>query len=288
MNLIIKKTTKRIYLVFRLWSLDVVIGSLAVGGYFVHIFEVSMPKWWWVILPLSVWIIYTTDHLLDGLKTKNINAAIYRHQYHYKNKKLFVKAIISAIIIDILMVIIFLPEKLILRGIVLSFFVAAYLFTVHFINKKRFFYYQKEFVIATVYTIGIILGPITISNKSLTSWQFILVAGIALLTWAEGLLAAWFDYDNDIHDGHVSFATVKGKKTTKYFILFINIFIFVLLKINVLLITNYTQFFAIIIEALMNLILLIMLLSHEKFKYNDRYRILGEMVFWIPGIMIFF
>jgi hypothetical protein len=37
----------------------------------------------------------------------------------------------------------------------------------------------------------------------------------------------------------------------------------------------------------MNLVLLLMILNPAVMAKNERYRILGEMIFWLPGILFF-
>jgi 4-hydroxybenzoate polyprenyltransferase len=109
---------------------------------------------------------------------------------------------------------------------------------------------------------------------------------MVMLAWAEGILASWFDYENDIHDGHRSFTTTFGRKNTRHLLITLHIAIFILLKINLLFTVNLFQFFAIIIEVLMNTALLLMLMLPKSMKINDRYRIFGEMVFWLPGLIL--
>ena len=278
---------KKFYLLFRLWSLDVVLGSLAIGVFFTKILNVNMPLWWWFVLPVSVWIIYTADHLLDGFKTEGSDTAIHRHFYHYKNKKRMLIAMTVAVVANILLVSVFASPKIVFRGLALGFIVGLYFLLVHYFKNFRYFFYQKELVIAVIYISGILLGPLTVSNKPLLTWQIIIILVLVLLAWAEGIMASWFDFENDIHDNHISFTTVFGKQKTRYFLIALHILIFVILKINIFFITDIKAFISIIIPAIMNLLLLLILLNPEKMEINDRFRIAGEMVFWIPIIILF-
>lgn len=277
----------KIYLLFRVWSLDVVLGTLMVGAFIVKLLDVSPTPWWWLILASTVWIIYTTDHLLDGYKGKNRQAVIYRHNYHFKHKMvLFILMIVlSGITLGI--GITFLHSEIVMKGILLFAVILLYFLIVHFIQKQNHFFNQKELLIALAYIAGITLAPMVWNNNPLTTHQIITMIVLVLLAWAEGVLASWFDYENDLHDGHSSFTTTFGKNNTRYFLIALHIIIFLLLKVNIFFTDNWIQFGSIIIEAFMNLGLLLMLLNPRIMEKNERYRIFGEMIFWLPGIIIF-
>ena len=55
---------------FQAFSLDVVIGALAVGLFAIKLLLVRPNPWWWLVLALSVWVVYTADHLIDGFQQK--------------------------------------------------------------------------------------------------------------------------------------------------------------------------------------------------------------------------
>jgi hypothetical protein len=277
----------KIYLLFRVWSLDVVLGTLMVGAFIVELLDVSPSPWWWFILASTVWIIYTTDHLLDGYKGKNTQPVIYRHNYHFKHKLvLFIMMIVlSGITLGV--GITCLHAEIVLKGILLFTIILLYFLIVHFIQKQNHFFNQKELLIALAYIAGITLAPMVWNNNPLTTHQIITIIVLVLLAWAEGVLASWFDYNNDLHDGHSSFTTTFGKNITKYFLITLHVIIFLLLKANIFFTEDWMQFSSIIIEAVMNLGLLLMLLNPKIMEKNERYRIFGEMIFWIPGIIIF-
>ncbi len=275
------------YSLFRLWSLDVVTGTVFTGLFIAKLLNIHPVGWWYFILASTVWIIYTIDHLLDGYKGKNSQAVIYRHRYHLHHKKMLLIMVLLLSALTLWAGIAFLHGTIVKRGIILFALIISYFLVMHLIGKKNHLFNQKEFFIALAYTSGILLAPLIWNNLPLTIHQIILIVILTLLAWAEGVMASWFDYENDLHDHHHSFATTFGKQNTRYFLIALHILIFILLKINILFTTQWPQFAAIIIEAVMNLALLMILLFPEKMKKNERYRILGEMVFWLPGLMWF-
>ena len=276
------------YNLFRVWSLDVVAGTLMVGLFFIRILHVEPTGWWWPILALAVWIIYTLDHLLDGMKGKNSQPVIYRHNYHFRHKKVLIITVGILSVVTLWAGISYLHWEIVKRGIFLFAIIVLYFLLVHLIQRKNHFFNQKELLIAGAYMAGILLAPAYWNKNPVTAQQIILIVVMTLLTWAEGILASWFDYENDLHDGHASFTTTFGKQHTGYFLVILHGLIFLLLIINVFFAENRLQLFAIVIESFMNLALLLLLLFPDVMQKNDRYRILGEMVFWLPGLIIFF
>jgi 4-hydroxybenzoate polyprenyltransferase len=272
-----------------LWSLDVVIGALATGYFFTKIMEITMPSWWWVILSGSVWVMYTVDHLLDGIKIKNMaSVAIFRHFYHAENKKIlaFVVLLVSTFILII--VVIAAPAQLLKEGLFLVGLITLYFLVIHFTGRTKFFLFQKELTVAVIYVTGILLGPLTLMNGNLELWQNVLIIAFILLTWAEGIMASWYDYENDLHDGHNSFATLFGLARTKLFLIFLHSSIFLLLLINLFWLKTSKHWLPTVILGAMNGLVLFILLKPELFRKNERFRILGEMIFWVPFVLLLF
>lgn len=83
-------------------SLDVVAGALGVGYLFIRVLNIVPPDMWWVILAISVWIIYSVDHLLDSNinKEKAVNE---RHSFFYKNRRGIIITVIIVSFINIIL-----------------------------------------------------------------------------------------------------------------------------------------------------------------------------------------
>ena len=71
---------------FRLLSLDVVLGACVSTLFVAKYLGVVLPNLVVVALGVAVWVIYTTDHLLDGSKAVS-TPLTRRHQFHQKNRK---------------------------------------------------------------------------------------------------------------------------------------------------------------------------------------------------------
>ncbi|MEM6805500.1 MAG: prenyltransferase, partial [Bacteroidota bacterium] len=73
---------KKLFHLGRILSLDVVGGALASTYMAVIYLGVKMPHIFWFALALSVWVIYTADHLLDAYRLKE-KAHTERHLFHH-------------------------------------------------------------------------------------------------------------------------------------------------------------------------------------------------------------
>ena len=143
---------------FQILSFDVVFGALAVGLFTIRILEVKAIPAWWIILPFAVWSVYTLDHLIDGYAKKGHNK-IYRHHFHYKFRKVLIPFVIIAAAISIVLSLIYLQQKIIIYGLLLSGFVVFYFVLVYFQDRLNLKYIHKEAFIAIVYLTGILLAP---------------------------------------------------------------------------------------------------------------------------------
>ena len=88
-----------VYRLLNILSIDVAAGAVICALFFARLFEVQIKPYGLISLGLTVWIIYTADHLLDGIKTHH-RAATKRHQFHQYHFKVLCVVMIVAIIID--------------------------------------------------------------------------------------------------------------------------------------------------------------------------------------------
>lgn len=172
----------------RILSLDVAIGSIAGGSLAALICGNlnQMPWSWWIILPLVVWIIYTTDHLLDARRI-GPGAATQRHQFHYRHFRILAALVLLAAIATLVLVGLWLPRAIVIGGLILA--AAAGLHLV-FAQWTGFRLYPAEAVIALLYTIGIWFGPwitaqaVTPEGMQLSAMLFFLSAFANLLVFS--------------------------------------------------------------------------------------------------------
>jgi len=273
------------FTILQLLSIDVIIGTLAIGFMATKLLRVTANTYWWIVLPLTVWVVYSLDHVIDSFKNKNA-AVIARHRYHYTHKREFILAIITISIISLALSLLFLDKEIIKYGVLLSSITGIYLALIYLLKKRRFFLFQKEILIAAVYTIGIFLAPL-IWHRNIPPYPVILVIiNIFLLAWIEGVMISWFEYEDDLSDGHTSFATMFGRKNTRLFLIATQVILAVITKLSILYITTTLEFTALIITIVMDIILFVVIMNSDKLFIQKYYRTIGELVFILPILII--
>ncbi|NOX84873.1 MAG: hypothetical protein GXO86_02735 [Chlorobi bacterium] len=272
---------------FQVLSLDITIGALAVGWFAVKLFGVVANPVWWIVLPLSVWSVYTADHLADGLKQKE-NSAIYRHDFHYRYRKILIPVVALTGTGAIVLACLFLDPAILEWGIILSGLILLYLLIVVMSGKNGSPYFHKELFIAFAYTAGIFLAPFVWYNGVPDYPVGLAVFYILLLAWCETVIVSFFDYNRDKADGNTSFAVRYGKNKTRMILMAVMVIMAGWLIFSVFLIMDKMSTIPLVIEFLMLTILFFIIFKHSYFQKNNLYRWLGEAVFWLPALLAFF
>ncbi len=171
---------------------------------------------------------------------------------------------------------------------ILGIFILIYFILLYF-NRKQFpWLLQKELIIGVVYVAGIWLAPLywygTIPSVKILA----IIVNMVLLVWAEGIMVSRIEYEQDTRNNHTSFTTMFGLNTAKTFV--------IVLLLTVLGIALYFLFFsscsravsvAFLIQILMSLLLAAINHFADRFRASELYRHLGELIFWLPGLIIF-
>ncbi|HEY9113219.1 MAG TPA: hypothetical protein VIN10_00880 [Bacteroidales bacterium] len=275
----------RILKLFQLLSLDVVLGALAVGAFAVHLLGVDAQPAWWFVLPSAVWVIYTSDHLIDSLSKKN-QATIDRHLFHFQNRKILSVLIIIIGSASATVGFLHLDKLIIQGGIALSVLVLLYFLAIPLLKKKFKFIFQKELLIAFVYTAGIFLAPLVWYGTMPGFTTILLVTNIFFLALVETIMNSFFDFEKDKADGHTSFTTQFGKRKTEATIYFVLFALFFLNSILFFFQTEPLLFMGLLLEIVMIFLLMTIMIFTKYFQKNSRYRWVGEGVFWIPALLV--
>ncbi|MCB0844836.1 MAG: hypothetical protein KDE26_16390 [Bacteroidetes bacterium] len=273
------------YTILRILSLDVVAGAL-VSGYMVgQLMGATLPLIWWIGLPVSVWVIYTADHLLDAWRLKD-QAHTDRHLFHHKNFKPI------ALIWGILFLICLTwlpwkaPQPLLFLGLGMGGFVMIHLSLVKIIGNRISWMFHKELGVGFIYSAGVwgggwVLGfPERVLFEEFLFIQFLLLALINLLAFS------MYEIETDEKDGHTSFVRAIGVKNTKMIISF---FALVILAIGIWVMGEGSLIEKQIegVYICMLLVLMLTVFLNDWFSQNERYRIWGDLVFMFPVIFLF-
>lgn len=265
----------RLYRFLNILSIDVVAGAVVSALFFAKILQAEIKVYGVMALGLTVWCIYTVDHLRDAKKITHV-ASTSRHRFHQRHFRFL--TILLCVIVATDLVFIFVVRKQVFEsGIALGMLVGLYLLVQHYL---RFF---KEFVIALLYTGGVLLLAFSAVSIDFSSIHYLIIAQFIFMAWINLLMFSWFDQLPDQHDQQNSFVTTLGAEPTKialYVLLFLNF------GITLIGMVQWGINFSMIVIAAMNATLLIVFWFRNALSINDRYRLIGDAVFLFPAVYL--
>lgn len=164
----------------------------------------------------------------------------------------------------------FIPKPVLLGGLFLSVLVIVYLF-IHLYLKIL-----KEVCIAILYTTGILLP---LYDGSISNPPGFLIIAFTLTALLNLIIFSWFDRHQDNADGNSSIITFVGEKNIMWWIYALFAGICVTLLFAKFLIPA-------MLILMMSTIMIIVIHLPGYFAENDRYRIWGDAIFFIPLIYV--
>lgn len=251
---------RRAYRIFNFLSIDVVAGSVCCALFFSRLYQTTIVPNGAVVLALTVWLIYTADHLLDSSRMKG-RASTGRHIFHKKYFRQIITVGIAAAIADAFLVLT-LPTFVLFRGLIAGAFVILYLLF------HRRLAVAKEFIAGGLYVTGLLI-PLEALNGDriaiLVTVQFFTVVLMNLV------LFSWFDLDKDKRQRTPSVVANSGR--------WIILSLFVL---NGVIAVAGGWVRAGQIVFVMGVLHLMVFWFHPYFSVSDRYRMAGDAVFLLP------
>ncbi len=262
-----------VYRFLNLVSLDIVAGAVLSALFFANLLGVAILPYALIALGLAVWIIYTVDHLRDAARIGE-GASSARHRFHYKYAKpLRVMVVLCAACVGWLLL--FMRENILLGGLVLAGFVAAYLLA------QRYLKWTKELSVAVMYTCGVLLPSVTVHKEPLSIIDYGTFCAFSVVALVNLLVLSWYDYESDRRDQQRSFATVLGKAFTGKMIYGLS---FMNLAGLMFMLPYSVHRLALLTIVVMNAILLMVFGIPGAMQPHDRYRLIGDAVFLLPGL----
>jgi hypothetical protein len=271
------RTGLRFYQYINILSLDIAAGAVISAQFFAKIFNVQIKPYGLVALGLTVWIIYTVDHLRDAKKIKH-SASTKRHRFHQQYFYTLIVFVSIAILLDVV-TIFFIRRPVFEWGLILSAIVMIYLIV------QQYLRFLKEFFIASLYTWGVLLLSITITTSTLDRAHGLLIIQFGLIAWTNLVLFSWFDHVFDQRDKQNSLVTILGKRTTIFFLYGLFGVNFLITLVQLVLFTTTAP---VLILCLMNIILFLIFTLRVPLAKNDLYRLIGDAVFFVPALLLIF
>lgn len=281
----------------RLLSLDVVAGAVAGGMLAARFVRAEMGWAFYVVLALSVWSIYTLDHLLDARRLGEA-ASTKRHQFHHRYFKPIAALWAILSFLAVVLALAYLGSNGIYFGIGMGGITLLHLWLVKLVGNKTSPFLIKEFGVAFVYSAGIWGLPV-IEAGAWDESPVLLAFGIFLLLATVNLLEfSLYEVEIDEKDGHSSFVRALGPKRGR--LLVGALLALLLAAIGVAAIYALFQIdnmevngipaeqeeWLLPIYFLMWLVLMLLLVFPKYFSRAERYRVWGDGAFLLPFLSL--
>lgn len=269
------------YRIFNALSLDVALGACITSMFIASYIQVSLSVATILSLGISVWLIYTADHLMDAKQITH-QPHTFRHYFHQRHFK-FITSIAGAVGLFQLLLLFYLPLNTLLGGLLLLFVVGLYFLLLWLMRFKKV--YHKEILIALVYACGVFLPPFSISEGALDITIGLLFFQIVLLALSNLLIFSLLEIGSDQKDQQTSLAILLGNTATKRLVFGLLIF-GVLLSISLFFSASAQSMAVAEITLFMMNSVLGLILLFPSWRKNDNYRLIGDAVFYIPIVFI--
>lgn len=245
------------------------IGSL----YIAKFLGVDIPIATTLALGLTVWVIYTFDHLLDA---RNHRYAVIseRHAFHKKHFQTLSAGVVIGLI-GLAGLLFSMPIATVLWGAALGCGVLAYFFTIGMVRMKGLVH--KEIMIAVIYTGGLFTGPISIYQGQVTWPHVILFLQFFILALLNLVVFSCYDRGFDKKAGFPSLVLSLGKSRSYLLIRVLFFLEIALVTGNFLLGTGEQAIFL----GMVLLLFLIHIFRDSPFVLRN-YRWIGDGVFLAP------
>ena len=268
-----------------LLSLDVVAGAVLSGAFAAILsgFQPAITSWF--VLGLSVWIFYTLDHLVDAYRLGRA-AHTPRHLFVHRNFRVLAAIVLVLSLIDLLLVLFLLDTRVLLFGLALGGAGGIYFLLVHLAGRRSYILLKKEVIVSLIYTAGIWGMPLIQAGHEITAMQLLLPSGFLLLAFMNILLLSYHDHGPDELDGHPTIAVVYGRKRAMQAALVTGVTVILFSSFAFILPFESVLKAGPLIYFLMAGSMICLLLASGRVKNKVFFRLLTELVFWLPGLAL--
>jgi len=270
----------KIYRYLHYLSIDIVLGALASSCFAAQLFA-SDPGWgWWITLALTVWLLYTGDHMLDAWKhRKKIERDL--HYFMMKNRKTMVWSMTLVAAVNVLLIFNLLDQEVMKYALFLSGLVLLFYAMRHVFRRNKILLIPGEFFVLLLYMSGTWLGPVVASEIQLEPGHgmvALIFAGVLLMNLG---VISLYDMKLDKRMGIKSMANLLGIKRTKNLLLGSGIAIYLVSLLQFLVFEMDRYFQLALILTGMTTILLLVLYYPSRFRKKDYFRLAADAVLFM-------
>ncbi len=268
---------KHAYEVINILSIDVAVGACVMASFIAALFGLSVPSITLVALFLSVWIIYTVDHLNDARNIPH-SSNTHRHRFHQQHYSKLKVAVFAVLAVQLILLL-FLPSSILIKGFVMIGIVVVYFVLLLVFRDNKI--YHKEVVISVVYTAGVFLPTLNLLEFALSFELVIVFLQVCALAFCNLLIFALLEIKADQLDRQSSIAlTIGVKRTTRFLYATLNIGVFTTITFFAIADGHFFKMGQLIL--LMMFLFSVGILGVPWFRKAERFRYWGDAIFMLP------
>lgn len=258
------------YRCVNVFSVDVACGAVTTYWLMAHTLCATVSWTESVALAISVWLLYTCDHLRDAQQI-NGHASTLRHRLHQKFYRP-IAIVVVIVTVALLALLPLLPAQVLLRGLVLGCAALLYLW------MQRRLLGIKEFAGAALYTAGITVPVIDLELNLLSA---LLLVALFLTAYGNLLLFAWYDAVPDTRQKQPSLVALLGRDKVHVLLVILYALLLLLLFAGAW-VTGAAAFLVLLV---INAIHVVILGLPHYFGRKDRYRLAGDAAFFLAVLV---
>jgi 4-hydroxybenzoate polyprenyltransferase len=264
----------------RLFSLDIVAGALAALTFTASVMGVELHRSYYTIMALSVWLIYTADHLMDGAKTHGSSESE-KGNFFYSYKIPIILVFLIILVLDFRLIVYRLDEKIIQFGMGPGIATVIYLLLNRYYENAPKWFFIKEVWIAIIYTLAIWGGPVIFAGDKVNPSQVALLVSSGLIIFGNVIIYSIYEREADAIENNKSMVKDFGLKNT------MNTAVFALSVSILFSLAAYVFYGSALIFflplVLISSMMLVILSSPRIFSKSNYYGILADLL-----ILLFF
>ena len=269
-----------IYNFINTYSVFVAVGSLSSYLFFSKLLDIKPNYIVATGLSIGLWVIYTFDHLLDGLRLGD-KASSTRHREHFLKLKQITRLVIiglaSLIGLSFWVPFIYYNYIVFLCILTLIHFLINYNLSIRFVVLRYF----KEVFIAFVVTIGFVITPVLELHSSIDMNQLIYVFMLFyFINLSNLLIFSYFDNELDKKDNITTIVHFFGLVKLRGLIYSGIALSFIILTISYM--NEEINEVSFYVFLSMQVTLMGIIIFPSFFGTNERYRFFGDLIYLYP------
>ena len=250
-------------------SIDISLGAVILLRFVSSSFEVKIQWPIYLLLALTVWIIYTFDHLRDAKQLEN--PLHQRYTFHKKHHR-SLKYILMVCLVASGLLVVLIPYQVIIGGGILLVASLIYVGLTGWLAKIG----VKELYVALIYTAGILVAPVTLTD----TFDVVLFISLFLLSFLNLIIFSFFEKSIDEYHGFTSIAILIGNNRLEKLILTLLSLGLAITLMGLVQGIFFAIYFVIALLAYLGIIL-----KPEWFRKKERFRLVGDGIFLLPILL---